>query len=423
MPRGDTLPRTLPALLCSLLFATPALADNWPRFQGPNGTGTASDKNVPVKFAPNDGILWKLELPGLGNSSPVIWGDRLFLQAAPRDGLQRVVFCVSIKEGKILWERSFAGKPPPPKKLHQKNTVASCTAATDGERVFVPIWDGDALTLHAFDVDGKPLWEHKFGKFVSQHGPGASPVIHGDKVFFANDSDTKSVLYAFDSRTGKVAWQKTRPYYRACYSSPLLREGADGKPELVLVSTMAITGYDPESGRENWGYTWKFAAKMPLRTTGSPAYAGGMLFCVSGDGGGDRHAIALKLDDSGGKTKPALAWENRKDFPYVPCPLAHGAHVYFVNDKGMAGCYEQKTGKRLWLERLDDTTFASSPVLIDGKVYAASEDGDVYVFAAEPKFRLLAKNSLGEPVRASPAVADGKLFVRGQNHLYCIGKR
>ena len=148
-----------------------------------------------------------------------------------------------------------------------------------------------------------------------------------------------------------------------------------------------------------------------------------MLFACSGDGGGDRHMIALRLQGAGPRTKVELAWQNKRDFPYVPTLLMRGEHLYFVNDKGMAGCYEARTGKRVWFERLPEAEFTSSPVLIDGKMYAASEGGEVFVIAAEPKFRLLARNPLGERVRATPAVADNRLYIRGQNHLFCIAKR
>jgi outer membrane protein assembly factor BamB len=162
---------------------------------------------------------------------------------------------------------------------------------------------------------------------------------------------------------------------------------------------------------------------MPLRTVASPALADGVLIACSGDGAGDRLGVAIALPGVGKTDTPRRLWENnRKEFPYVPCPLARGDHFYFVNDKGFAGCFEARTGKRVWFERLPDTDFYASPLLINGKVYAASEAGNVFVFAAEPAFKLLAQNSLGERIRATPAVADGRLYVRGERHLFCIGK-
>lgn len=420
MPTGRILARTAFAAVLALVAVTSSSADNWPRFRGPNGTGVAADKDVPVQWTEDKGILWKLPLPGQGNSSPVVWGDRLFVQTAPPGGRERQLICVSASTGKLLWSRSV---PAAKARTHKYNTLASSTPATDGERVYAAFWDGANIQLAAYDVDGRPVWDRNLGSFTSQHGAGASPVVYQDKVYFANDQDGTSTLYAFDSRSGKTVWQASRPAFRACYSAPFLVKKTGHRPELLVVSTMAITSYEPHSGRVNWNYEWKFSAKMPLRTTGSAIVDDGMLFACSGDGGGDRHMIAVRLEGAGPRTKAELAWENKRDFPYVPTILKRGAYLYFVNDKGMAGCYEARTGKRVWFERLPEATFLASPVLIDGKIYAASEEGDVFVIAAEPKFRLLARNPLGERVRATPAVADNRLFVRGQNHLFCIGKR
>jgi outer membrane protein assembly factor BamB len=420
MPTGRVLLRTTLAAALALLLVTTTAADNWPRFRGPNGTGVSADKDVPVKWDEGSGILWKASLPGLGNSSPVVWGDRLFVQASPRGGKERQLVCLSATTGKQLWARSVRGTTA---KTHPKNTLASSTPATDGERVYAAFWDGAEITLAAYDMDGRPVWDRKLGAFTSQHGAGASPVVFQDKVYFANDQDGTSTLYAFDARTGKTVWQAQRPAYRACYSAPFLLERQGHRPELIVVSTTGITSYEPHSGRKNWNYRWKFSAKMPLRTIGSAVVADGMLLACSGDGGGDRHMIALRLEGAGPRTKAELAWQNKKDFPYVPTVLLRGEHVYFVNDKGVAGCYEVRTGKKVWFERLPGATFTASPVLIDGKIYAASEEGEVFVLAAEPTFRLLARNPVGEAVRATPAVADNRLFVRGRQHLFCVAKR
>ena len=192
---------------------------------------------------------------------------------------------------------------------------------------------------------------------------------------------------------------------------------------MIVTSTTSIVSYNPDTGAENWTWHWKFKG-MPLRTVASTVYHDDMLFARYGDGNGDRLMNAILLSDGGKGGHPRKVWENHKDFPYVPCLLTHGPHVYFANDGGFAGCYEAKTGKRVWFERLAGSTFTASPVLIGDKVYAPSEDGDVYVFTATPTaFAPLAKNSLGEGVRASPAVADGRLYIRGEHHLFCIGKK
>jgi outer membrane protein assembly factor BamB len=420
MPRRMTVLSVFVCACLALALVGRTSAENWPRFRGPNGAGIAADKDIPVQWSEQSGILWKVPLPGQGNSSPIVWGERLFVQTSSAAGRQRSLLCLSVKDGKVLWSRSM---PAMKQHIHPKNSLASATPATDGERVYAAFWDGRDILLAAYDFDGKQLWNRDLGSFTSQHGAGASPVVYAGKVFLANDQDGNSKLIALNAADGSIAWEATRPAFRACYSAPFIRQQKGARPELVVVSTLEISGYDPETGTKDWGWAWKFTAKMPLRTTASPVYDHDTIFACSGDGNGDRHMVAVHLDGQGKDTQPRLLWQNKKDFPYVPTLLSRGDHVYFVNDRGVAGCYDARTGKRMWQERLQGASMTASPVLIDGKIYAASEEGDVFVLAAEPVFRLLARNALGEGVRATPAVADGRLFVRGQDHLFCIGKR
>ena len=406
----------LPILLpvCSL-----ASAGDWPRFRGPNGAGIADDKGVPVKWT-DENILWKTAIPGAGHSSPIVCKGRVFLQSASQDGDERWLFCLDAGKGEILWKTPSPGEGA---KKHPLNSLASSTPATDGERVYAAFWDGKAIHLGAYNFkDGKPLWEHNLGSFKSQHGFGHSPMLVDGKVILANDQDGSSHLLAFDAKSGNKVWQTDRKPYRACYSTPILRDKPDGGRELIVASTAGFTGYNPADGKANWWYTWKFA-RAPLRTVGSPIFAGNLLIATSGDGAGDRDVIAVKLGDHGDVTADNLVWENRKNypFPYVPCMLAHGDYLFGVHDKGIASCHLARSGEEVWRRRLD-SGFTASPVLIDGKIYAVSQSGSVHVFAAAAEFKLLAQNSIGENVSSSPAVADNRLFIRGENHLFCIGK-
>ena len=406
-------------VLCVVvLICQPLLAGNWPRFRGPNGAGIADDKDIPDQFDEKNGILWKVPMPGPGNSSPIVWENRLFVQATTKDGKARLLMCLDAGSGKTLWARSIpAGKAH----THEKNTLASSTPATDGQVVVTAFWDGKEIILAAYDLEGKKLWDRNLGSFTSQHGAGASPIIYKDKVFFVNDQDGTSTAMALNKKTGDILWQAPREAFRACYSAPFILTKPGAEPELIITSTKSIRSYQPDKGTVNWNWTWTFSG-MPLRTTGSPIYSHDTIFACSGDGGGDRHMAAIGLEGSGARTQAKLLWENKKDFPYVPCLLSRGDKLYFVNDKGFAGCYTMKEGKQIWYKRLPEATFTSSPVMIDGKIMAASEEGDVYVLAAEPTFRLIAKNTLGERVRATPAVANNRLYIRGQHHLFCIGK-
>lgn len=413
------------ALLLGFLPAAgsgaPAAKDappNWPRFRGPNGSGISTDKNVPIKWNAKEGILWQTELPGTGNSSPIIWGNRLFVESATDK--QRLLLCLSVDKGEMLWQRALPGKEA---KKHPKNSLASSTPTTDGERVYAAFWNGSNLLLTAYDFEGEQLWLQDLGEYVSQHGVGASPIVFEDKVILMDDNDKTAAVLAFDAKTGKPAWRADRKAFRACYSTPLLHEREKGSTELIVVSTAGVTSYDPKDGSESWNWTWEFGAGSPLRTVSSPILSNGMVVAGGGEGpAGARQAFAVKLGGKGDVSKTNLVWEQKKgDFPYVSCLVARGDYLYFVNDSGFAHCRSAKTGEEVWSKRLGGNVFAS-PLLIDDKAYAVNDSGVTYVFAAAPEFKLLATNPLDEPVMATPAVADNKLFLRGQNHLYCIGK-
>jgi outer membrane protein assembly factor BamB len=408
-------------LALSLVFSALGLADagDWPRFRGPNGTGIVADKDVPVKWT-DDNILWKTQLPGIGHSSPIVHGGRVFVQSASKDGKQRWLLCLDAVKGDILWKTPAEGNRA---RKHNLNSFASSTPATDGQRVYAAFWDGTNIHLGAFDIkDGKPIWQKDLGSFVSQHGFGHSPMVVDGKVILANDQDGSAHLLAFDAKSGDKLWETERKAFRTCYSTPLVHVKPNGDKELIVASTAGITGYNPADGKANWWYNWKFRG-MALRTVGSPIVAGNLAIATSGDGRGDRDVIAVKLGGKGEVSADHLAWQNRKPypFPYVPCLLAHGDYLYSVHDKGVASCHVAATGEEVWKERLD-TGFTASPILVAGKVYAVANNGTVYVFAAEPKFKKLAENALGESVSSTPAVADNRLYVRGDKHLFCIGK-
>lgn len=401
--------------------AVPTAADDWPRFRGPNGTGVSHDKDVPSEVDAGKNLLWKVAIPGAGNSSPVIAGGKIFLQSSSSDGSERHIFCLALDDGQTLWHR---GTPGTEARIHPRSSLASCSAAVGGGRVFIPFWDGRRLSIAAYGFDGEPQWNADLGDFESQHGAGHSPIVVGDLVILANDQDGKSEVIALRASDGTVAWRKPRPPFKACYSTPLLYEEPGADPALLVTSTAGVAGYDPHSGNEKWHWNWTSNDKV-LRTVSSPIVCQGLVFFTAGNGPGDRHAAAVRLDGRATGELPAsqLAWETRKTFPYVPCLLSQGEHLYFVNDEGIAGCYVARTGKKVWEQRLGGIgNVTASPLLIDGRVYAIGENGSVRVFAADTKFKLLSQGELGETIRATPAVADGRLLIRGSDHLFCFGK-
>ena len=404
------------ACLVLSLTASFAAAANWPRFRGENGQGISLDKGVPVTF---DGAkpLWQIDLSGPGNSSPIVWDGKIFVQSASADGSERKLVCISLAEGKELWSAEAPGTTV---KTHNKNTLASGTAATDGQRVFVPFWNGTELSIVAYDLSGKYLWTYNAGKFQSQHGAGHSPMIVRDKVIIAADQDGRSSLIALNAATGKVAWETPRPPTRMCYSTPLLVPHPESDDSIVTVSTSGFGGYHPDDGRELWKWDW---AGNNLRTVGSPIVGEGLVIVGSGNGAGSRHAVAVKCDGTGDVSQNGLAWEEKRTLPYVPTMLVWGEHLYYVNDRGVAGCHVIKTGDEVWSppKRLGGD-FSASPILVDGKIYAVNEGGEVFVLEASPKYNLLHRTSVADSVFATPAVSDGRLIIRGRTKLFCFGK-
>ena len=412
--------RTLLLSVLSLALPLSLRAADWPRFRGPNGTGTAAGT---LPTPDGEHLLWKVEIPGKGVSSPVVAGGKVYLQSASDDGRKRFMLCLDAASGKALWTTEVAGQPVGSKDRHPKNSLASSTPAVDGERVYGVFWDslGQGISLHAFDLAGHEKWHQPLGGYVSQHGPGCSPMLYGGLVFVNVDDDQHAELVAFDAKTGERKWKAVRKPHRASYSTPFVLE-RPGKPaELLLGTTTAITAYEPATGKVVWSYevSWP-KGQMPLRVVGSPLYAGGLVVCFFGDGGGSRYGVAI--DPNGGQ--PSKVWELKREVAYVPCSLAKDDLLFWVWDKGVACCAELKTGKVLWNERLfGNKDVTSSPVLVGDQILTIAENGEVAVFKAGREFDRVFTGSVGEGVAASPAVADGKLFVRGVSHLFCYGDK
>ena len=401
----------LPVLLSALVLT----GADWARFRGPNGSGIATDKDVPVKWAERN-VLWKTALPGSSHSSPIVVKGKVYLLSATQS--QRLLVCIDAVKGSQIWARPVPGNVG---RTHPRSSLASATPCSDGEKVYCVFWDGRKVALFAYDTAGKQLWKRDLGAFKSQHGPGFSPIVYGGKVIVNNDQDGKASLQAFHASSGEPAWSVKRTAYRACYSTPFVLEQGTAAAELIVASTAGLTGYNPADGKELWKYTWSFTG-MPLRTVGSPVTDGGLVFLAAGDGSGARALIAVKLGGKGDVTRTHLAWEKDSDTPYVPSMLAYKGHLYTVTDDGRATCYDGKSGKELWRNRLG-AKVSSSPVLIDGKIYAIDEKGDVFVFEAKPeRFKLLARNKLDETIFSTPAVSNGRLYVRTARHLICVGK-
>ncbi len=387
--------------------------DNWPGFRGPTGRGHSSASDVPLKWGP-DSVLWKTELKGSGQSSPVNWGDKLFLTSASADGSERYVFGVDRNSGKILWEETI--KCAAPEKHHKMNSFATPTCATDGEHVIAFFGPGG---LHCFDLDGKKLWSRDVGQFPGTWGIAASPVIIGNMVVQNCDAEGASSLIAVDIATGETIWEtKREDKPKGGWSTPILIESR-GKSELVLNGEFGVRGYDPKTGKELW-----FCQGFNGRGAPVPDFANGLLYVVNGKPG-DTYAI-----EPGGKgdvTKSRMKWHaERRGGRDLPSPAVVDNYVLVVAMPGIASCYDAKTGEVYWTERLGvEGEFAASPLVANGLVYIQNVyGGGNVVIKPGKKLEIVSQNSLGadsqEIFRATIAPIGGRVYARSESTLYCV---
>lgn len=403
------------AAVLVLLFvasAGPARAElNWSRWRGPEGNGHSHEIGLPVKWEPA-AVVWKVPLKGSGQSSPVIWGERVFLTTALEKGKQRVVFCLDRNDGKLLWEHvAWTGEP---EKSHGMNGWASATCATDGKVVIAFFGRGG---LHAYTVDGKPLWSRDLGMFESPWGTAACPVIVGDIVIQNGDADANAFIMGLDKQTGKTIWSTPRPNYRG-WSTPILIT-ANGRQEVVVNGHTGVTAYDPVTGKELW-----FCKSFNGRGEPTITPAGGVLCAVNGLKG---DIYAVRPGGSGDVTQSHMAWHTpRSGGRDLPSPIVVDRYLIVFAMLGTVTCYDTETGKELWKERIGGN-FSSSPIAAGGLAYFQNEAGLTTVLKPGPKLEFVSENSVGgagdELFRASLTPSEGQFFSRSDKMLYCIGKR
>ena len=424
---------------------------SWPSFRGTDAAGVADGQNLPEKWSAAEGVnvRWTVPIPGLAHSSPVIWGDRIFLTTAIsgeddaefKPGLygdgtvaadrrlshRFVVYALDKRTGAIIWQHT-AREAVPAAGRHIKSTYANPTPVTDG-RYLVAFFGPEGL--YAYDLDGHPLWSHDLGRLVAaaydapdyEWGVASSPVIYGDLVIVQCDTSGDDFLVAFDLASGKQVWKNVRDELPS-WSTPALFRHAGGV-ELVTNSPNFIRGHDPATGAE----LWRLGGSSKI-TAPTPVFAGDLLVVASGRRpekpifvirAGARGDLTLP---PGQTTSPAVAWSRQGDGPYMPTPLIYGDLLYSLNNNGVLDAYRLATGEQLYRQRIDHrgAGFSASPVAADGKLYLASEDGDVYVVRAGETFELLATNPLGEPLMATPALSAGTLYARGRHHLFAVGR-
>lgn len=432
------------ALLLSLSSIGLLHAENWPQFRGPQAGVVADDPRLPETWSRTENVAWKADVPGLGWSSPVVWNDHVIVTAAvtasdaekPKPGLylgtyitepkgeyKWAVYDYDLKTGKRRWEREVKAAVPSGAK-HLKNSYASETPVTDGERVYVYFGN---VGLFVFDMNGKPLWSKPMGPFKIRNGWGtsSSPVLHRDRVYLVVDNDDRSFMVAYNKITGAEAWRVERQE-GTNWTTPFVWEN-DKRTEIVTAGSDKTRSYDVD-GTLLWELSGMSTIAIP-----TPFARHGLLFVSSGYVADQlRPTYAIRPGASGdisltaGETSNAfIAWSNPTAGPYNPTPLAYGDYLYTLHDRGFLTCHDARTGKEIYgRQRIsaESTGFTSSPWAYNGKVFLLSEDGDTFVVQAGPEFKVLAKNALGELALATPAVADRSVVIRTASNLYRIAR-
>ncbi len=445
MKRISTL--LLSAIATGLLalggFTGAAPNTNWSGWRGPEGTGISAETNLPSEWSATKNLKWKTAIPGRGHSSPIVWGDCVFLttdvegevvpgaKAIPHKlegqdflhpdsvGADRKhvfkVLCLDRATGKVLWDQT-AYEGTVYDNRHRKGSYAAPTMATDGQMVYA--WfGGEGDGLYCYDFKGKLMWKTPVGKIASVGmGPGTSPVLVDNVVVLQCDEDEgqKSFIAGIDKKTGKELWRTPRRV-QSSFATPLVvRSG--GRTEVVTSGFEWIISYDPKTGKELWKTKGTQSNAVP-----SPLAGHGMAYVYAGYPA--KKTLAIKLGGSGELAESSLAWSYDKGTAYVPSSILYGDYLYLMTDRGILTCLDAKTGKLVYEGgRIPvPATFTASPVAFDGKLLLTSEDGDTYVIKAGPKHEVLATNTVGEPVYASPAISDGMIFIRGEKSLFCIG--
>ena len=362
-----------------------------------------------------------VQIPGKGNSSPVIFGDRLFIMSAEASSAKRFLICLNSKTGKQNWVKEYDSKVH---RLHSRNTFASCTPAVDKSNVYFAWSDPDRTIVIALDHKGNEVWKKNLGPWLSSHGFGTSPIIYKDKLILSNSQKGDklkpgqkpgiSTMVAFNRKTGDVIWSTPRRSLAASYCVPCIYRGADGKDQLICSSTAdGMYSLDPETGKQNWSID-----VFKMRTVASPTIAGDLILGSTGSGGGGNYVVAIRPPSDGNKAK--VEFKVTKNANYVPCPIVHDGRIFIWYDKGIISCVDAKDGTNIWRSRID-SEISGSPILVQDRMYCIADDGNLYIVKASNKFELIAKIDLGERSRATPAVANGQLYLRTDSHIISVG--
>jgi outer membrane protein assembly factor BamB len=410
-------------LVCVALFAMPAAAENWPQWRGPLANGISGEKELPLKWSQAENIVWKLPMPSKSGATPIIWGNNIFLNVAEGGTLN--LWCIDKAKGVPIWKKPITAGDY---NINKQN-MSSPSPSTDGVNVYVMTGLG---IMKAFDFKGNELWmrdiQKDYGKFGLNWGYASSPMLHEDslyvQVLHGMKTDDPSYVLRVDKKTGKTLWRVERPTEAIrespdSYSTPqLLRYG--NQKELVILGGDCVTGHDLATGKE----LWRLNGLNPqndgaYRTIASAVVYGDMVYAPTRE----RPLIAFKVGGKGDITQSHKVWTFNNG-PDVPTPVTDGKYFYSINDRGISFCLDARTGTTVWgPQRIKPAIYSASPVLADGKIYITNEEGLTTVLRAGDKFEVLAENDLGEYTLASPAISEGRIYMRTTGALYAIGKK
>jgi outer membrane protein assembly factor BamB len=411
-------------LLFLLLLGLSASAANWPAWRGPFGTGVCLETNLPLRWSTNENVRWRTALPERGNSTPVIWGERVFVTQAVEKEHSRLLMCFDSKTGKLLWKSgvTYTEKEP----THPTNPYCSGSPVTDGQIVIASF---GSAGLYACDFSGKELWRRDFGKQHHIWGNAASPVIYKELCFLNVGPGERTFLVAVDKKTGEEKWRVDEPgghfgegkpgednrdIWIGSWTTPIIVQEAS-QPRLIMTFPKRVAALEPATGRE----LWTCRGLNPLVYT-SPLHAHGIVVAMGGFNGS---AFAVKTGGAGDVTDTHRLWRHPKTKQRIGSGVIAGEHIYILNDPGVAECLELRSGRTVWEERLKGPAKSdswSSMVLAGPRIYINNQGGDTFVLEASPSFKTLATNSLHEPIFSSVAVSDANLFLRTHKALWCV---
>lgn len=414
--------RILLIVVASLVTASTTRAEDWPYFRGPGRQGISQEKGVPTQWSATSNVKWKTPIPGEGWSSPIVFGDNLFVTTATDGGKSLHLIRLDRKDGRIVWDKEITQQEL--KYKQRPNSYATSTPATDGQRVYVVVCDGRIL---AADMEGKVVWMNSDFDYYSQHGLAVSPILHGDLVIVPFDWSSpgpdkavgwqtpwdKAVILAVDKNTGKTRWKGSRGSSQIAHVTPQIAS-VDGRDQLISGAGGVVQGFDLKTGERIWTVSSPGEGVVPSVVVGD-----GLVFTSSGFG--QETILAVRLGGSGDVTQTHVAWRVTDEVPHVPSMLYVSSRLYSITEAGIVNCLQGATGEVLWRQRLAGK-FSASPICADGRVYFLSEKGKMTVVEEGPQFKVVAENDLSETCCASPAISQGNLFIRTEKTLYCIGR-